>query len=74
MLIIYGKTPCSYCVLAKKYCEDNNISYLYKELNADYTKEFLLETFSSAKTFPVIEIDGEYIGGYSELKERKFTL
>jgi glutaredoxin-related protein len=29
----------------------------------------LLEKFPDAKTFPVIVVDGMYIGGYNELSE-----
>ena len=34
------------------------------------TREQLLEKFPSAKTYPVVVIDGFNIGGYTELKEQ----
>jgi hypothetical protein len=40
------------------------------KLDVDFSRETLLENYPTAKTFPVITVDGFYIGGYSQLAER----
>ena len=44
------------------------IQYKELKLNEDFTREGLLDMFPSAKTFPVIVVDGMNIGGYNELR------
>lgn len=70
---IYTKTGCAYCTLAKQllteskhtiyscdeiYLEDKT---LFFEFMQEYTKK-------SHKTFPLIFNNGEFVGGYSEIK------
>ena len=44
---------------------------LYKEkLDEDFTQEELKALFPTARSFPIIVINGNYIGGYSELKQK----
>jgi len=65
---IYSKFDCKYCSAAKSLLEMRNISFKEHVLDSDFTREFLLEKFSTAKTFPVIVVDGFYIGGYTDLR------
>ena len=65
---IYTKDNCSFCTSAKMLMSSKGIQYNELKLNEDYSKETLKETYPSAKTFPVIVIDGFNIGGYTELK------
>lgn len=67
MILIYGKDGCSYCEKAKQLCEERGYNFEYRTLNVDYTREQLLETFPLAKTVPQIVINGNKIGGYTEL-------
>lgn len=67
---IYSKDNCSYCTRAKMLLANKGIHYNELKLNEDFTKESLLELFPSAKTFPVIVIDGFNIGGYNELQRK----
>ena len=69
-IILYGKTNCMYCKLAKTFLENNDIEYTYISLD-DKT---LLENFfknnnivDKDKTLPKIFNDDENIGGYTEL-------
>ena len=39
-------------------------------LGEEFTREDVVAKFPNARTFYIIEIDNEYIGGYNELKER----
>lgn len=67
MIQIYGKPRCPFCVKAKNLCDIRGYKYTYKSLGADYTKEELLELFPGARTLPQIIVNGNKIGGYSEL-------
>ena len=65
---IYTKRDCTYCDHTKTLLEKNSISYNNFILDEDFTREFLLELYPSAKSFPVIIVDGFNIGGYDALK------
>ena len=66
-VVIYTKENCSYCTSAKTFLRNKNIPFKELALNVDFTRETLLETFPTARTFPVVVIDGFNIGGFSEL-------
>ncbi len=63
---IYGKDNCPQCDSAKALSKPHD--YVYKKLGTDFTREQLFEQFPEARTFPQIKIDGEVIGGLTELK------
>ena len=67
MIEIWGKAACPYCESAKALCETRKLQYTYKQLNEDFTREEILETFPGAKTFPQIKVNGHNIGGYDKL-------
>jgi hypothetical protein len=46
-----------------------NIPFNEMKLNEDFTKEYLLELFPSATTFPVVVVDGFNIGGFDQLNK-----
>ena len=66
-VVLYTKLNCSYCVAAKNMLISKNIVWSEKKLDIDFTKNQLLETYPSATLFPVVVVDGFYIGGYSDL-------
>jgi len=70
MVTIYGKPSCGYCVMAKTLCEQKGVEYKYLNMGDDYTTEEFFNTFPTARTFPQIQVDGESIGGYTELETR----
>ena len=67
---IYSKENCPYCVQAETLCKQNAILIDYKKfmLDEDFTREELFEKFPTARTFPQIVVDGESIGGFTELQ------
>jgi glutaredoxin len=67
---IWSKPNCPYCSHAKNVLRNANISFTEKMLDIDFTREHLIETYPTAKQFPVVVIDGFYIGGYFELREK----
>lgn len=76
--IIYSKENCPYCVRAKALLKKLNIEYnefvigeqgskLLESNQTWATREDLLERAPNARTVPQIWLDGEHIGGYTEL-------
>jgi len=71
---IYSKPQCPFCVQAKALAERKGYELTYKMLDEDFTREDLMETFPTARTFPQIIVDGEKIGGFTEFKALVDTL
>jgi len=75
---VYTKSGCTHCVQAKQLLEAKSLpytSYKLKESEAEYgdnlvTRKQLMEIFPNARTMPQILIDGEAIGGLTELRDR----
>ena len=65
---IYGKTFCPYCDKAKALCKREGYDYSYKELDKDFSRDEFFDIFPTARTFPQIKIDGNDVGGYTELE------
>jgi glutaredoxin len=68
-VVVYTRDNCSYCTYAKNLLEQKKIPYEEQKLDVDFDRARLVEMFPTAKTFPVITVDGFYIGGYSQLTE-----
>lgn len=66
-VIVYTRENCEFCNSTKVLLKNKKISFKELTLNVDFTRETLLETFPSARSFPVVVIDGFNIGGYTEL-------
>jgi glutaredoxin 3 len=76
---IYTKTNCPYCVKAKALFNEKGITYneyivspgfdesALAENQQYVTRDALLEKAPNAKTVPQIWLEGNYIGGYTEL-------
>jgi glutaredoxin 3 len=64
---LYSTRWCGYCVRAKMLLEDRNLDY--EEVLLDDDPEFRrrLHDLTGGWTVPQIVIDGEPIGGYTEL-------
>lgn len=69
-IVLWTKHNCPYCSRAKNVLNNHNINFEEKILNVNFTREQLQETYPTAKSFPVIVIDGFYIGGYNQLAQR----
>jgi glutaredoxin len=76
---IYTKANCQYCTKAKELFKEKGISYrefiispgfgeTTLESHQQYvSKAMLIEKAPNAKTVPQIWLEGNYIGGYTEL-------
>lgn len=68
--IIWSKNSCPFCVQAKALLESKGIEYEERNISKDYTREQLLESVPTARTLPQIFLDGEYVGGFTELRNK----
>ena len=66
---LYTKDNCHYCDSAKNLLKRNNISYEEFKLGINFMREHLLEQYPTARTFPVVVVDGWFLGGAMELTE-----
>ena len=69
-IAVWSKPTCVYCDMAKRLLDQKGLEYTAVMLGEEFTREDVVAKFPNARTFPIIEIDNEYIGGYNELKER----
>lgn len=69
MIDLYTRDECIFCEKAKTLLEKNNIEHTVFILNTDFVREDINLLFPKARTYPVVVIDGEYIGGYAELSK-----
>jgi len=65
--VIWSKDGCTFCEQAKNLLKTKGIAYEERSLSNGYTKEQLLEAVPNARTVPQIFLNGELIGGFSEL-------
>ena len=64
---IYSKENCPYCKMAESLALQHNSIVMYKVLGTHFDAKELMEEFPSARTFPQIILNGEKIGGYTDL-------
>jgi len=69
MIDLYTREECIFCEKAKALLEKNNIEHTVFLLYRDFVREDINLLFPKARTYPVVVINGEYIGGYVELSE-----
>ncbi|KAF3823136.1 hypothetical protein GH733_010572 [Mirounga leonina] len=68
-VVIFSKTSCSYCAMAKKLFHDINVKYKVVELDMlEYGSQFqdALYKMTGEKTVPRIFINGTFIGGATD--------
>ena len=68
--VVWSKYHCPFCDQAKALLEAKGIQYEEKKIGDGFTKEDLLEAVPNARTVPQIFIDGELVGGFTELKKK----
>ena len=67
--LIYSKPDCPYCVRAKTLLNAKGIMFTESIIGRDVLREDFAEMFPDQKTVPLIFIDGNRIGGYTDLVE-----
>jgi glutaredoxin 3 len=54
--------------MAKTLLKNKGIEFEERIIGVEWTREQLLESIPQARTVPQIILNGEYIGGYDQLK------
>lgn len=68
--IVWSKDECFYCHMAKHLLEISGVEYEERNIQSgDWTRDQMLEAVPDAKTVPQIFMDGEYVGGFTELQK-----
>jgi glutaredoxin len=68
--IVWSKDQCPYCDQAKALLKSRNIEFEERNVSQDWTREQLLEAVPNARTVPQIFLDGELVGGFTELRKK----
>jgi glutaredoxin len=68
--IVWSKNHCPFCDQAKALLTQKGIVFEEKKVGEGYSREDLLEAVPAARTVPQIFLDEEYVGGFTELKQR----
>jgi len=68
--VVWSKYHCPYCDKAKALLQMKGIQFEERKIGDGYTKEELLEAIPTARTVPQIILDGELVGGFTELKAK----
>jgi len=66
--IVWSKYHCPFCDQAKALLTQKGIEFEERKIGDGYTREDLLEAVPNARTVPQIFLDGQLIGGFTELK------
>jgi glutaredoxin 3 len=67
---VWSKYHCPYCDQAKALLNQKGIQFEERKIGDGWTKEELLEAIPTARTVPQIIMNGELIGGFTELKTK----
>lgn len=67
--VVWSKDNCPYCDQAKALLKQKGIEIEERKIGHGYTREDLLEAVPDARTVPQIFLDGNLIGGFTELKK-----
>jgi glutaredoxin 3 len=67
--VVWSKYNCPFCDQAKALLMQKGISFEERKIGDGYTREDLLEAVPNARTVPQIFLDGNLIGGFTELKK-----
>lgn len=65
---VYTKRRCSFCTAAKSWLAQRDYTYEEVSLDDPIIKEDFVDNYPNLRTVPQIFVDGENIGGFSELR------
>jgi glutaredoxin len=72
-VVVYGKEQCPNCVVAKNILKSKNIEFEYVDVTTDESAlEYVKSEWVKLKrqpSVPAITINGEFVGGVSELNK-----
>jgi glutaredoxin len=72
MIELYTTENCNYCTKAKNVLNSLKVEYKSYTVGKEVSRDFIMGKFPNAKSYPVVVVNGEYIGGYNELEMRVY--
>lgn len=68
-MTVYTTQVCPYCVQAKRLLGERSIPYDEIDVSSDAAlRDEMIQRAGGKRTVPQIFIDGEHVGGYTELR------
>jgi glutaredoxin 3 len=67
-VVMYSKDPCPYCVNAKRLLDNKGVDYEVIDLTDKPDEMQAIKDRTGWRTVPIIMINDQLIGGYSDLK------
>jgi glutaredoxin len=67
---VWSKNHCPFCDQAKALLTQRGIVFEEKTVGEGYSRDDLLDAVPTARTVPQIFLDEEYVGGFTELRQR----
>lgn len=67
-VVMYSKDPCPYCVNAKRFFSNKGIQYSEIDLTNKPDEMQEIKNKTGWRTVPIILINDQLIGGYSDMK------
>jgi glutaredoxin 3 len=64
---VYSTAQCPYCTMAKQLLERKGVNYSEVRVDKDPTKRQEMMTKSRQRTVPQVFINGQSVGGYTDL-------
>ena len=68
--VVWSKDNCAYCDQAKALLEQRGIEFEERKIGHGSTREQLLESVPTARSVPQIFLNDEFVGGFTELRQR----
>jgi glutaredoxin 3 len=65
---VYTTQMCPYCVQAKRLLGERAIPYDEIDVSDDALRQEMIQKAGGKRTVPQIFIDGNHVGGYTELR------
>ena len=66
---MFSLKQCPFCDKAKRLLESKGVEYTASIIGVDLTREEFKEMYPDARTAPYIIMNGEVLGGYTELEK-----
>lgn len=67
MIELYTKPSCHHCQRAKQILRAQELVFYVHEIGKDITRDEVILKFPTAKTLPVIVVNGDMLGGVDDL-------
>lgn len=67
-VVMYSKVPCPFCVNAKRLLNEKNIPFEEIDLTSNMDELQRIKDETGWRTVPIILINGNLIGGFTDLK------